>query len=139
MSDSARIQRFTKDAALIKSKALPAAAAANATDALDLGAVEPGQMVNAFDVLVELPATPSLVDAKTVTLQVKDSDDGVTFAAIDTLAPVVVTGAGGVGAAAISKTFKLPPTVRRYLRLDQAVLAAGGDNTAISGSLSLVF
>jgi hypothetical protein len=139
MSDEARIQRFTKDAALTVSKALPAAGAANYTDPIDLGAENPGQLVNNFDALVELPATPALVEAKTVTLTLKDSADGETFAAIDALAAKVSTGASGGGAAAVSHRVKLPTTVRRYIRLDQAVLADGGDNTAVSGSLSLVF
>ena len=133
------MNRNFKDINAKAAVALPAAGAANFTASIDLGTTLPGPMVDYFDVLVELPATPSLVDAKTITLTLKDSADGVTFTAIPSLAPIVSTGAGGAGAAAISQTYKLPPTVRRYIRLDQAVLAAGGDNTAVSGSVSLVF
>lgn len=139
MGDSARIQRFLIDAALAVVLALPAANASAASTALDLGSVEPGQLVNEFDLLVQLPATPSLVDAKKITLTVKDSADGVNFTAIDTLAPQVVTGAGGVGAGALEKRIKLPTTVRRYVRIDAAVENGGGDNTVISVTLSLVF
>jgi hypothetical protein len=139
MSEDARIHRFTRDSALSVNKALPAAGAANASDAIDLGADNPGPIVDEFDVLVELPATPSLADTKTVTLTLEDSADGATFAAIPALATLVVTGAGGAGAAAATRRVKLPPDVRRYIRLGQAVASSGGDNTAVAATLSLVF
>lgn len=139
MTDPARIQRFTKDAALVILTALAAAGATANSAAINLGAVEPGQLVNEFDVLIEVPATPSLVDAKTVIFTLQDSADGTTFAAIPELATLTILGAGGVGAAAAERRVKLPTSVRQYLRLSQVTLAAGGDNTAISSTLSLVF
>lgn len=132
-------QRTVKDTALIVSKALPAAGASNASDAIDLGSEQPGRIVDQFDVLIEVPATPSLGDTKTVTLTLQDSADGVTFADIPQITGIVATGAGGVGAAAVEQRRTLPASVRRYLRLSQAVAAAGGDNTAVSATLSLVF
>jgi len=139
MNDAARILNFTKDAALIVAIALPAAGATANSTAIDLGSSQPGQLVNDFDVLIEVPAVPNLVDAKTITLNLQDSDDNVTFADIPEVADLVMTGAGGVGAAAASQRVKLPISVRRYLRLSPTVLAAGGDSTAVSATLSLVF
>ncbi len=86
-----------------------------------------------------MPATPSLVDAKTITYTFQDSADGVSYAAIADLPTVVSTGAGGAGAAAVERQFKIPTTARRYLAVNAAVLAAGGSNIAVSFKLSLVF
>jgi len=128
-----------KDLNLSVTKALPAAAATNYSDAIDLGAVAPGASVEEIDLLLEVPATPSLVDAKTITFTFQDSADNSSFAAIAELATLVLTGASSAGAAAATRRVKLPPSVRRYVRVSQAVLTAGGDNTAISSTLSLVF
>jgi hypothetical protein len=128
-----------RDTNLKKTKALPAAAATNYSDAIDLLDSAPGIKTRNAEIEVVLPATPSLVDAKTVTLTLQDSADGSSFAAIPTLATIVATGASGAGAGAITRLFKLPETVRRYIRLKQDVLTAGGDNTAISTTLSVVY
>jgi hypothetical protein len=133
------MNRCFKDKNSLVTKALPAAAATNYSDSIDLGSTTPGPLVDQLDLLLNLPATPSLVDAKTVTLAFQDSADNSSFAAIPELATVVATGAGGVGAAAIERRVKLPPSVRRYVRISQAVLTAGGDNTAISTTLAVVF
>jgi hypothetical protein len=131
-------ERSLKDLNLSVSKALPAAGASNQSTSIDLVTVSAGR-IDDVEVLIELPATPSLVDAKTITLTVKDSADNSSFAAVAAIPAQVTTGAGGTGGPAIKAQFKLPIGLRRYIYLDQAVLAAGGDNTAISGSLSLVF
>jgi len=135
---NANLYRRLADAALTKTKALPAAAAANYTNSIDLGQTTLGPMADEIEVLVEIEATPSLVDAKTITLTLKDSADDSTFVAIPTLATVVQTGASGAGASANSVRFKLPPSTRRYLRLDAAVLTAGGDNTAKNYTLKVL-
>ena len=134
---SASIRRLA-DANHVKTKALPAAAAANATDSIDLGSTILGPLADDVEVLVEIEATPSLVDDKTITLTLKDSADDSSFAAIATLATVVQTGAASAGAAANSVRFKLPPSTRRYLRLDAAVLTAGGNNTAKTYTLKVL-
>ena len=120
--------------------ALPAAGAGNSHASLDLGtsgtAVYPSNQRIALE--IALPATPSLADTKTATLTISDSADNVTFAPIPQLAPVVATGAGGAGAAAQTVVFPLPGTTRRYLRVDQAVAAAGGNNTAVVAAVQLL-
>lgn len=131
-------QRTLKDLNLQAIKALPAAGATNYSAAIDTANVNPGRLYD-VELLIELPATPSLVDAKTITLQVQDSADGVTFANVADIPAQVATGAGGVGAAALAYQCKLPIGLRRYVRLANTVLAAGGDSTAISSSLSFVF
>jgi hypothetical protein len=139
MSQSAANQtRRLQDASLIKTKALPAAAAANATDSIDLGSTTLGPVADEIEVDISIEATPALVDDKTVTLTLKDSADNSSFAAIAGLATLVTTGAASAGAAATSRRVKLPPSTRRYLRLDAAVLTAGGDNTAKSYTLKVL-
>lgn len=133
-------KRTLRDLSLSKSAALPVAGATSNSAAIDLGSVNPGRTAEGqYELIVELPATPALVDTKTITLVVQDSADGAAFANVADLPSIVSTGAGGVGAAAIERRFTAPFTLRRYIRLNQTVLAAGGDNTAISGSIGLVF
>lgn len=137
-ASAANLTRRLQDASLVKTKALPAASAANATDAIDLGQTTLGPAADDIEVEISIPATPALVDDKTITLTLKDSADNSTYAAIPAVATLVQTGAGGAGAAAASRRVKLPPSTRRYLRLDAAVLAAGGDNTAVSYTLKVL-
>lgn len=128
-----------RDTNLKVTKALPAAAATNYSDAIDLLDSAPGLKMRNAQIEVALPATPSLVDAKTVTLTLQDSADNSTFTAIPSLSTIVATGASSAGAAAVTRKYKLPEDVRRYIRLKQDVLTAGGDNTAISTSLSVIY
>ena len=129
--------RFIKDAALIKSKALPAAGASASTNSIDLQAVDAS--FERIEVEVSIPALPNLADTKTNTTTLEDSADDSTFAAIAGLATLVQTGASGTGAAAASRTVRLPSGTRRYLRATCAVTSAGGDSTAKSVTLSLLF
>jgi len=131
--------RAFKDASVIVTKALPAADAANATDSIDLQVNTGGSNLDKVDFQITIPATPALVNAKTITFTLKDSADDTTFNAITGFSTIVLTGAGGVGAAAVSRIIKLPPSVRRYLRLDAAVEDGGGNNTGVSYTLSPLF
>ena len=74
-----------------------------------------------------------------LTITLEDSADGAVFAPIPAIAAMEVTGAGGAGAAAATRRLRLPPDVRRYLRAKAAVEAGGGNNTAKSLTLVLVF
>ena len=119
-------------------KALPAAAATNYTDGIDLGDQAPGIKLDDWQLELAIPALPNLADAKTYTATIQDSADGVTYADLAVLAPTVLTGAGGVGAAAKTPLFPLPKDLRRWVRVKSVVQAAGGDNTAVSVALSAV-
>ncbi len=130
--------RRLADANLTKTKALPAAAATNYTDFIDLGSTVLGPMADEIEVLVQIEGTPDLVDDKTITLTLQDSADGVSGAAIASLATLVQTGAGGAGAAANERRYKFPPATRRYVRLGATVLTGGGDNTAKSYTLKIL-
>jgi hypothetical protein len=130
--------RTLKDLNLSVSTALPAAGAAITGVGIDTVGVNPGRIPN-VELFLEVPATPLLVDAKTIIYSFYDSADGVTYAAMADLPTVTSLGAGGVGAAAVSRRFKIPISARRYIAVNAAVLAAGGSNIAVSFTLSLVF
>lgn len=128
-----------KDARLIKTKALPAANAANYSDSIDLGQTYGGD-IQEIGVEIDLPATPSLADTKVITLTLKDSADDSTFAAITGVSTVTATGvATSQGGPAVNRKIRLPQGTRRYIRLDAAVEASGGDNTGVSTTLSVQF
>ena len=129
---------FIRDTNLVKTKALPAAAATNYSDPLDLIESSPGIKMRDSQIEVVAPTLANLADTKTATFTLQDSADGSSFADIPELASITLTGAGGVGATTVTRRFKLPETVRRYVRLKQVVQAAGGDNTASSSTLSYI-
>lgn len=134
------MSRNLQDANLSVTTALPAAAASNTSAAIDLRQISADVINEQFDVKITVPALPALVDAKTVTLKLQDSADGLTFADIPELASLVLTGATGGGVASeTTRTVRLPNTTRRYIALNQAVLTAGGDNTGVSTTLQLLF
>ncbi|HEX3817533.1 MAG TPA: hypothetical protein VHW03_04525 [Chthoniobacterales bacterium] len=130
--------RTLRDANLTVTKALPAQNSTNASSSIDTANANPGRVPN-VEGLILLPATPSLANGQTVTLTFKDSADNSSFAASADVPAQVVTGAGGVGAAALSYQFKLPIGLRRYIRVDATTSATTGDNTAVSYTLGLVF
>lgn len=127
------------DLVLQKTTALPAAAATANGGTIDLEQVLPDGLTDTFRVLLEIPATPALVDTKTITFTIKDSEDNSSFAAIPGLGTKVTTGAGGAGAAATSQEWRLPTSVRRYIRVEAAVESGGGNNTGVSFTVSLGF
>lgn len=135
---AANTVRRLLDANLYKTKALPAANADNATATIDFGQTILGPLADEIEVLVEIEGTPSLVDTKLITLTLKDSADNNTFAAIPGVATLVQTGAGGVGAAANSRRYKLPPGTRRYFQVASNVENGGGNNTAKSYSVKVL-
>ncbi|MCC5807188.1 MAG: hypothetical protein JJU00_12765 [Opitutales bacterium] len=131
--------RKIQDHILRETTALPAAGADNATAAIDLGSVEPFPANESFTAVVAIPATPALVDAKTITVTLEDSADGITFAPIASLAPVTVTGADAAGGPAVESGLRLPDNVRRFIRAAAAVEADGGNSAAVSYTLNLQF
>ena len=129
--------RNLKDAELIRTVALPAAGADTATAGIDLGQVPPNEF--RFEIELVLPALPDLADTKKTTVTLEDSEDGSAFAPVVGLAALEVTGAGGAGAAAVTRRVRPPAHLRRYLRAKAAVEAAGGDSTDKTLTLALVF
>ncbi len=121
------------DAKLVVSQALPAPSVTNYSPSIDLG--QAGDHIEGLEVVISVPATPTLLDGKTVVLAIQDSGDNAIWADLDTF--LVVQASGGLGGLASEKRARLATTARRYIRLRQAVATAGGDVTAVSGKLRL--
>jgi hypothetical protein len=120
---------------MTRSIALPAAAATAVTASVDFGTRGAGPLGDRLEVHVVTPALPDLVDAKTVTYSIEESDDDSSFTSLMTLDAATVTGADSAGAAAGDFRFYLPPETKQYVRLSATVLASGGDNTGVATSL----
>jgi hypothetical protein len=126
------------DALTTVSRALPAANANVDSPVIDLGS-NPFPNNEDVDLLLTLPATTTLVDAKTVTFTVKDGAAANSLAAVTLIGSAVVTGKTGDGSDAAAFRFKLPSSIRRYIAVNAAVLADGGDNTATSFTVALAY
>ena len=124
------MSRLIRDALLVVTRTLPAANDNNNSASIDLGDPTPSLHGENHELSLEMPALPNLATATTATVTVQDSANDTDFAAIPGLATLVLTGAGGVGSAAVTRPVRLPSTVRRYIRVNVAVANSGGDNTA---------
>jgi hypothetical protein len=134
--------RNRQDASLNRSIALPAANASASTTGIDFGAfagigsIRPEEVNLIFGV----PATPSLTEAKVITLTIEDSADNSSFTAVASIAARTITGAAAAaGGAAFEDKIPVPYDTRRYVRLTAAVENGGGSNIAVSAYLKPVF
>jgi len=124
--------RNIRDALLTVTRTLPAAAANNSSTGINLEDAAPALHGEHHEFEISVPALPALVEAKTLTITIQDSADNITFAAVEELATFVITGGVGDGADAESRTYRLPASVKQYVRINCAVLTAGGDNTGVT-------
>lgn len=122
------------DNTLKRTTALPAAAAAASCTYIDLGSVAPlGGVQTPAYIEITHPATTSLVNAKTITYDVLDcATSGGTYVVVTGVGNMIVTGAGGVGAATTKFTITVPRIIRQYVKVRATVDSGGGDNTAAS-------
>lgn len=124
--------RTITDADLTVTTALPAAAADVDSDSIDFGAASIAAL-ESVELEISIPATPDLTEDDTITLTIQDSADDSTFAAVEELEPLVVTGAAAAaGGAAATRKYRLPSSAKRYVNVNAAVLTGGGDNTDVS-------
>jgi len=131
-----------KDATLVKTKALPNGAATIKTDGIDLGALsQNGARLAEIEFEISAPAlaTADLPDTKTIKYSVETDDDSAFGSATVVMTDVLVqTGAGGAGAGAATKRFRLPTDSERYVRIS-AVNSGTGDASDKSVTFSPVF
>ena len=126
------MSRLIRDALLVVTRVLPAANANNNSSSIDLGDVTPVLHGQNHEFQIDVPALPALVEDKTLTNKIEDSANNSSFDPVEELATFVITGGVGNGADAATRTYRLPSSVRRYVRINCAVLAAGGDNTGVT-------
>lgn len=132
------MNRSIQDKLLTVTTALPAQNTTGNGSSIDLEVVTGASLPEGLQVEVAIPATPNLADGQTITVTLQDSADNSSFAAITGLSTLVVTGAGGAGAAAASRKVPLPNNTRRYIRASYAASATAGNNTAVSATLKLL-
>ena len=127
-----------KDAALIVTRAFPAANANANSTSLDLGArTSPkGTFPSGEQLEIAWDALPNLVDGQSITFTIQDSADNSSFTTLRITH--VITGGTGNGLAAGSKRFRLPADVRRYVNVNAAVASGAGNNTAAYFTVSIV-
>ena len=130
--------RALKDGLLTKTNALPAQDTNNDGTSIDLGQVNLGPTGDHIELEISVPALPALANDQTMTFTVQDSADDSTFATLAGLSTLVLTGAGGTGAAAATRVVRLPRTTRRYIRVNAAASATAGNNTAVSRTISIL-
>jgi len=121
-----------EDASLKETDAIPAAAATGYTTAIEID-----KGVRHWEHYFSIPATPDLVEAKTIicTLQL---GDGSSYADTDTT--LTVTGAAqAAGGAADSWQVALTDTEDTYCRVKMVVLTGAGDNTGVDVTTALRF
>ena len=75
------------------------------------------------------PVAAGIADTKVVTYTLKDSPDGVTFTVLDPSVVTTQTASGGLGVAAKTVRFRLPPITKRYVRIEQTMTATAGTVT----------
>lgn len=136
------IDAFTrKDAALQRTKALPAAASSSVScDPIDLQNGPDGHLIAPCLLRVLAPALNDTIlpDTRTATYIIEHADtlSGGALSSPVTLYSsfILQTGAGGAGAAAVTKDFRLPPNVKRYV----GVKCTFGASTTTGAAVSMV-
>ncbi|MGA3170361.1 MAG: hypothetical protein ABSE62_05050 [Chthoniobacteraceae bacterium] len=137
-NDNSVNARTLQDLNLQLSIALPAAGASATSAILDTASVNPGRLYD-VELFINLPATPALVNTYTITLQLQDSADGITFG--NTINAPVVTVAGTLtpGGLAQYAQFAVPIGIGRYLQLVATASASAGSNIAVSATFGFIF
>jgi len=142
-----------RDTSLTVTKAFPAAAANNDSSSISVGGGDDYARRNNLEIVVELPANSILVEAKTiiVTPQMSSDDaDADAFVRIPQLSAITITGITGNGMPEeagsgyeltsegnLLLAWPCPRYMEEYVRVNVAVLTAGGDLTGLEYTLSI--
>jgi hypothetical protein len=128
-----------RDKELTRSLALPDGAATTNSTAIDLRETAVSDFVADCEVVISAPAlaTALLPDTQTITYSLRHSNNANLSGDVELAAlQIVQTGAGGAGAAAAERRFRLPTDVRRYVFL-RAVKTGAADASAASAELTI--
>ena len=92
-----------------------------------------------LEIGVDIPALAALTANDTLTVTIQDSADGLNFAAVASLNPIVLTGDPNYGgAAAYQEIFPLPVDIREYVRLSVTKQAGGGNDTGVTLTMAIL-
>lgn len=129
--------KYLRDLLLDVSRALPAQNTNANSTAIDLKQVLPDTLPEHFEFQISVPATTTAT-GQTITITIQDSADNSTFATVEQLEPLLLTGASNA-TALTTRNFRLPSDVNRHVRVNIAMSATTGDQTAITVGIRLVF
>jgi hypothetical protein len=128
-----------KDAQLVGTRALPAAASSTVDGAArDLGHGSFGDFLAKAEFKLSAPAVNATMapDTRTFTYSIIHSDNAdLSSPSVLYSSVIVQTGAGGVGAAAASFTCRLPVDVKRYVGARVTSGASTGDASSVAATL----
>jgi hypothetical protein len=129
--------RILGDAKLTASIALPNAdATPPVTTPIDLGP-QPWNAIEGLSLKVST-TTGTGVNAKIITITVQHSDSaGSGFAAVPSLATLAITAASSAYAAT-TRTYAMPPDLKRYVRLSCAGESGGGNASNGAATISIL-
>lgn len=130
MATKRAFQRNLTDAALRTKVALPAAAGAVVTPAIDTGERSVrASFVQDIEARVSIPALNATMvpDTRTVTVVIQASDDPTFAGGVEDLRTKVLTGAGGAGVKAGKVRVGITSDARRYYRAKATTGASTGD------------
>lgn len=126
------------DALLTITNALPTQTNTVNSASIDLGVAAPVLAGTHSDFLISAPDGAALNTGQTLTFTIQDSADNSSFAAVAALPTYVVTGASNLVPVGSNRTFRLPPSVRRYVRVSCAASATAGTSASASFTASLL-
>ena len=105
--------------------ALPNGAATTVSDPIDLAGVDPVLAPFELEAVSPLVDTADLPDAQTLTYDLEHADTSGGTYSVACGAFLVVTGAGGVGAAATTGRVRVASTSKQFVRLSVTKSGAG--------------
>jgi len=124
-----------QDALLASSFALPAQNATVNATAIDLTVANPVLAGTHGDLVLSVPATTTAT-GQTQTFTIQDSADNSTFAAVAQLATLVLTGVSNA-TPATERRWRLPDSIRRYVRVSVTSSATATSQTGVTATLTL--
>jgi hypothetical protein len=129
-----------RDAELTRTRTIAAANANNVSTGIDTGPLNPHASLGMVEIEVAIPAIAANSDAtKNLTVQVRDSADNSTFAAVAAIPTITIVGVASTGSAATTRRFKVPADlIRRYVGVYTAVDNGGPTLTGSSVTLSIL-
>lgn len=132
--------RQLADDNLTTTKALPAAGANTTSTAFDTGDNTDGIFPEGVALQITTPSTGSLVSGETIIYTVyADTANPPTTALVPSLTyTTTATSGNGATIAAGTAKWRLPANTGRYLAVNAAVSANGGNNTAVSFTVKLL-
>lgn len=121
-----------QDGLLTVTTALPTQTNTVNGTSIDLGIAAPALTGAHSDLNINAPDGATLNTGQTLTFTIQDSADNSSFAAVTGLSTYVVTGVSNLVPVGSNRSVRLPPTVRRYIRVSCAASATAGTSASAS-------